>query len=198
MSIAEPTAADPLSPPRRRMTVEEFEGLPEDGIERMLIDGEVWEVGMTIRNRQHSRVEPRIARTLLEWLDRQPEPRGDVHSGEAGFRLQPGESAIGTDVAYASPELVARMTATDETTIYDGPPTLAVEVLSPSEQREATVIKVRKYLQAGAVVWEVEPEYQVVRVHRPGLPMESFNITQEIDADPYLPGYRVAVARFFR
>ena len=102
---------------------------------------------------------------------------------------------VGPDVAYTSAELIARTLR--QTAYHDGPPILAVEVLSRSDTQEGIITKIHKYLQAGVVVWEVDPEFLHVRVHRPGLPVESYNVTQELVGDPYLPGFRVAVAEFF-
>lgn len=195
MSIAElpVVALDPS--PRRKMTIDEFLALPEDGVDRMLLDGELWEMGMTVRNRYHSQFESRIGYILTRWLLERPHPRGLIHSGDAGFRLAASQSAIGADVAYASAELVAG--TPPEVLIYDGPPVLAVEILSPSDKHEDIVAKVRKYLDVGTVVWEVNPEYRSVLVHRPGLEVEMYNRNQELVGDPYLPGFRVAVAEFF-
>ena len=67
MSIAELVATD-LEPPRVRMTIDEFLAIPEDGIRRMLLDGEVWEVGMTTRNQVHSQLEIQIGHLLKIWL----------------------------------------------------------------------------------------------------------------------------------
>ena len=195
MSIAESVTTDPITP-RRKMTIDEFLALPEDGIDRMLLDGEVWEVGMTVRDHLHAEVAANVTGLLLAWIKAKPKPRGKVAVGDAGFRLIPGEaSVVGPDIAFASAELVAR--TTEEITYYEGPPVLAVEILSPSDTHEDLIAKVRKYLQAGVVIWQVNPNFQVVRVYRPGMPVESYNATMELVADPYLPGFRVAVAEFF-
>jgi Uma2 family endonuclease len=189
MSIAE--AATP-----RTMTVEEFLALPEDGVSRELIRGEVRERGMTIRNRFHSRVEANIAKLLGVWLETRPEPRGQIVSGEAGFRLRgTPDSAVGIDVAYASAELVAA--TGDRQLIFDGPPVLAVEILSPSDQHEDIVEKVRLYHESGTLVWVVDPDFRTVTVHRPGQLPVAFNEGQELDGGPELPGFHVPVARFF-
>ena len=199
MSIAEPVAIDPapadLESPRVRMTVDEFLAIPEDGTRRMLLDGEVWEVGVTTRSQMHSQLEIQIGYLLKVWLKQQPLPRGRIHGGDAGFRLEVGASAVGADVAYVSPELIAR--SPDRYSVYNGPPVLAVEIASPSDRRKAVIAKIAKYLEAGVVVWEVEPEYQLIRVHRAGQLVETYNITQELVGDPYLPSFRVAVAEFF-
>ena len=172
------------SPP---MTVEEFLALPENGVHRELIQGRVREMGMTVRNRFHSRIEARIVQRLLNWLDQQPQPHGEVVCGEAGFRLKgTKESLVGIDVALVSHELIlprqesfaslhiltrrasegsealpslarrVRMSffgarVIDRTekkeAMYDGPPILAVEILSPSDKHQDTVDTVATYLE---------------------------------------------------
>jgi Uma2 family endonuclease len=183
-------------PPARTLTAAELMVLPEDGIHRELIRGELRERPMTTRNRKHSRVESRVAQLLWNWLDQQPEPRGLVHSGEAGFRLIPDpETLVGIDVAYASAELVAK--TGESLAFYDGPPVLAVEVISPSDRHEEIVEKVALYLEVGTVVWVVDPDFRVVTAHRKGLEPEAFNVRQELTGDPYLSGFRIPVARIF-
>lgn len=180
----------------KTMTVEEFLALPDDGIRRELIRGQLRERGMTIRNRFHGRVEARIGRFLGNWLDELPAPRGEIVSGEVGFRLGgAGDSAIGIDVAYVSAELAAATGPRQK--VFNGPPILAVEILSPSDTHEDFIEKLELYLEAGVIVWEVDPELRTVRVHRPGRKPEMFNDAQELTGEPELPGFRVAVARIF-
>jgi Uma2 family endonuclease len=192
MSTAEmPSRVEPKS-----MTVEEFLDLPDDGVDREMIRGEVKEYGMTIRNRFHASVESRIAHLLWAWLDEQPEPRGEVVSGEGGFRL-PGArpSVVGIDVAYVSAEMIAATTQGQK--IFDGPPVLAVEILSPSDQYGDVSEKVRLYLEVGTVAWVVDPDFETVAVHRPGRKVEIFTTDHELSDEPYLPGFRTKVAEFF-
>jgi hypothetical protein len=70
------------------MTTEQLLSIPDDGIERDLIRGELreWtqEKTMTKRNRFHTFVVTRIARILDQWLDSQPFPCGEAHTGEVG------------------------------------------------------------------------------------------------------------------
>ena len=82
-------------------------------------------------------------------------------------------------------------------TMYDGPPILAVEILSPSDKREDTVDTVAVYLEVGTVVWVIDPDFRTVAVCRPGENPRTLNIDEELDADPYLPGFRVRVADLF-
>src|SRR4051812_17099261 len=71
------------------LTTEEFLDLPEeDGVERLLIDGELFEEPMSERNSDHSRITARICYLLERGLEPQPEPRGKVLGGDAGFRIR--------------------------------------------------------------------------------------------------------------
>jgi Uma2 family endonuclease len=181
------------SPP---MTAEEFLALPENGVHRELIRGRIRELGMTVRNRFHSRVEARIVQKLLNWLDLQPEPRGEVVCGEAGFRLKGiKESLVGIDVALVPPDLVAA-TGSNQL-MYDGAPLLAVEILSPTVTHEDTVDTVAAYLEVGTVVWVVDPDFETLTVFRPGERLRTYNVDEELCGDPYLPGFRVRVAELF-
>lgn len=187
----------PSSSPARILTADELMALPEDGIRREIIRGELREQPSQPHTRKHSSVAAKLACILCNWLDEQPETtRGRVLSGDAGFRLlRDPETLVGIDVAYASAELVAR---TDEAlAFYDGPPVLAVEILSPSDQHKDIVEKVGLYLEVGSVVWLVDPDFRIVTVHQPGQEPEAFNARQELSGEPYLPGFRIAVRRLF-
>src|SRR5882672_4547573 len=91
------------------MTAEEFLALPDDGVERWVIRGELREkrdTDMTRRNKPHSITEGRVTGLLFAWLNRQPEPRGEVVCGEAGFilRRDPLVATAGVDVALITAE----------------------------------------------------------------------------------------------
>src|SRR6266851_7816155 len=114
------------------MTTEEMLALPENGVDRWLVRGQLREKPMTIRNRTHSRIMVRISYLLENWLERQPEPRGSVYCGEVGVRLRRDpDTTVGVDVTYVSADTMARQT--DATTLIEGAPVLAVEILSPSD-----------------------------------------------------------------
>jgi Uma2 family endonuclease len=183
------------------MTTEEFLALPDDGIERWLVDGEVWEFPrehpMTVRNRFHSAILAAVCAVLKIWLWQQPLPRGQVLGGEAGVRmLRDPDVIVGIDVVYVSPEVAVRQT--EDTTLIDGVPTLAVEILSPSDTVEEINDKLGLYRRAKVpLVWLIDPYVKTVTVHAAGSKPALFNIDQELSADAYLPGLRVPVARLF-
>ncbi len=182
----------------RLMTVDEFFDLPDDdGVDRMLIQGRLWEKPMTKRNKWHSSCEAAIARLIGNWVMSQPKPRGKVFSGEAGFVLRgiPG-SAVGIDVAYASHDVISRSEV--DTRMIDGPPDLAVEILSPSDKQDEIIAKVREYLDVGVgLVWIVEPVFQTVTVYRPNERPKLFAGTDVLSGDEHLPGFQVTVNQIF-
>jgi Uma2 family endonuclease len=138
-----------------------------------------------------------VSAALFAWWRGQPEPRGLVVGGEAGVRLrQTPESTVGVDVAYVGHEVAARR-GTD-TTLIDGAPVLAVEILSPSDTVEDINEKIDEYLAAGVlVVWVIDPHDRTVMIYRPGARPAMVNDAQELTAEPELPGFRVAVGQLF-
>ncbi len=183
--------------PSREMTTAELLALPENGTERWLIDGQLREKPMTVRNRFHSLAMARMSYVLNAWLDQQPPPRGVVLCGDAGCRLRRNpDTTVGIDVVYVGPELAQQ--EPDDTTLIEGAPILAVEILSPSDTVEEIDEKVDKYLQASVkLVWIIDPHDQTLTVYQPGLPPHLVNVTQELSGEPHLPGFRVPLARIF-
>jgi Uma2 family endonuclease len=179
------------------MSTEDLLALPEDGVERELIQGQLKERPMTRRNRRHSRATTKVAKLLDNWLSQQPQPRGEVLSGEAGFRLRRDpDTTVGIDVAYVSAELAAKTPA--DAFLVDGPPALAVEILSPKDRHEDIVAKVQEYLGSGvSLVWIVDPDLRTVTVYRADVPPVLFNDSQELSGEPFLPGFRAPVADVF-
>jgi Uma2 family endonuclease len=187
--------AGPPSPPRT-ISAEDLVAMPDDGVDREIVRGRLRERPATWRSLPHARTAAGVTYLLGNWLDQQPPPRGEVVSGGAGFRLRRDpDTFVGIDVAYAPPELVA--STPPKSPFYEGPPALAVEILSPSDTHEDAVEKVELYHDAGAVVWVVDPEFRTVAVHRPGAVAETLNVNQDLSGDPYLPGFRARVADLF-
>ncbi len=179
------------------MTTAELLALPDDGVERWLIRGELRERQMPYRNEFHSSTMTRVAQHLANWLDGRPKPRGKVLTGDAGVRL-PGEpeTTFGIDVAYVGADVLARKPK--NTTIIEGVPTLAVEILSPSDTQDDINEKIDALLEAGVpLVWIIDPRRRSVTVHRPDAKSALFPDDQELTAEPHLSGFRVAVAALF-
>ena len=189
----------PIAEPRPRLlTVDELLAMPDDGKDRWLIRRQLREREKPKQNRFHSALTSRFGQLIGNWIDAQPDPRGEVYGGEAGVYLARNpDSCVGIDVVYIAPGVVASQT--HETTLIDGVPTLAIEILSPYDVKKDVTEKINDYLAAGVpLVWVVDPDHPMIVVHRPGQPVEVFNTTQTISADPHLPGFSVPVAQIFR
>ena len=77
-------------------------------------------------------------------------------------------------------------------------PDFAVEVISPSDSREAQMAKAGVWLAHGSrVVWVVDPERREVVVLRALVPPEVVGRGGVVSAAPALPRFRLAVARLF-
>ncbi|MFM9962767.1 MAG: Uma2 family endonuclease [Planctomycetaceae bacterium] len=182
------------------ITLEEFLALPDDGVYREVIRGELREYRgdeMTRRNKKHTKVEARIAQLLNDWLDRQPPKTGEVHSGEVGCIIRHDPlTTVGIDVAYFDYDV-----ANDDssgTSFIGGPPILAVEILSPSDTIEGVTEKVEEYLALGVdLVWVVNPRFRTVEVFRADAEPQLFNIQQTLTAEPFLSGFSTPVRAIF-
>jgi Uma2 family endonuclease len=184
----------------RKMTTEEFLALPDDGVERWLIRGELREnrdIDMNRRSPDHGRTCSNITTCLKNWVGRQPRPRGSVYVGDTLFKMLPdSDSTVGVDVAYVSPELEGRTPRPAK--IIEGPPVIAVEVLSPSEKKADITEKIWEYLEAGvAQVWIADSDFQTITVFRRDAEPVAFNRQQELSGEPDLPGFRVQVSELF-
>jgi len=180
------------------MTTEALLALPDNGMQRWLIRGELREKPMTVRNRFHSKVLVSLSACLKNWRDAQPEPRGDILGGEAGVRLARNpDTTVGIDVVYVSAETLARQT--EETTLIEGVPQLAVEILSPSDTVDEINEKIDAYLSAGVpLVWIIDPYRRTATIYRPHGPASLVTEGQELGGEAVLPGFRVMLGDLFR
>ena len=92
----------------------------------------------------------------------------------------------------------------NEMRFLEGAPTFAVEVRSENDYGDAAEMamaaKRADYFEAGtAVVWDVDPVNEVVRKYGADFPDQPivFARGQEADAEPAVPGWRMAVDRTF-
>ena len=179
------------------VTTEQLLAMPDDGIDRELIRGELRENRMTKRNRFHTRTVSQLAYILERWLDSQPDSCGEVHTGEVGTILRRApDSTVGIDVAYFSAETIARQT--DQTTLIEVAPRLAVNVLSPSDKVEEILEKVREYLSTGVeMVWIVDAYFETIQVHRRGAAPVTYNREHRVNGGDVLPGLDFAVVDVF-
>lgn len=176
------------------ITLQEFEAMPEDPtIDRWLVRGQMRERAIAKRNRWLSRTMIRIGFLLEQWFEAHADIGGEVSGGEAGFILSDDPvSVVGIDVA----DVAAIFTG--ESTRHEGPPVLAVEILSRNDRQGDLQEKITEYWRCSVKsVWVVDPRFQTVTVFRPDAEPELFNRWHTIAAEPHLPGFSTTVERIF-
>ena len=78
-------------------------------------------------------------------------------------------------------------------------PTLAVEVVSPSDRPGGILKRVNQYLASGMpVVWIVYPAADTIIIHRPDQPAQAYEQNDTVDGSPELPGFRKTVMELLR
>ena len=140
-------------------------------------------------------VAGRIYRRLADYAD--AAGKGVAFTDGAGFaidEISTGRESFSPDVAYYTGPLPAKRMR-----FVEGPPDFAVEVRSEGDYgpaaETAIAAKRAEYFEAGTkVVWDVDPDAGIVRRYRPGeaAPAE-FAAGAEADAEPAVPGWRLAV-----
>src|SRR5581483_6147024 len=124
------------TPTAKLMTSDELFALPPNKkIDRWLFRGELRERKVTKRNPHHAGATSNITALLVAWLKQQPKPWGKVYSGEAYFRIRKDpETNVGIDVALATAE--QRAAIKKKSSYVDGPPVIAIEILSPNDKQK--------------------------------------------------------------
>jgi hypothetical protein len=174
-----------------------FLELPENGRDRMLIRNELWDKPTTYRNPFHSAVMMQLGHLILAWLELHPALNLKILGGEAGFCLRSEPSSfVGIDVAFAPKD--RPMCSCKNRVVLEGPPLLAVEILSSSDRRREIEAKVAEYLAVGVpLVWIAEPHFRTVTIHRPGRPPRMVTEQDGLSGEEVLPEFLVPVRQIF-
>ena len=145
-------------------------------------------------------VAVRILRSLAAHVD--VLGLGEAYSDNMGFavsELSSGRQSFSPDVSYYLGPLPF-----NPMRFVEGPPTFAVEVRSEGDYGPSAEIEMAAkradYFEAGTlVVWDVDPIAECVHAYRAAAPdqPESYSRGQEVDAEPTVPGWRVAVDWIF-
>ena len=186
------------TPTVKLMTSEDLFALPPSKkVDRWLFRGELRESKVTKRNPSHSGATAKLTAFLVIWLSKQPKPRGKVYSNEAYFRIRKDpETNVGIDIALSTPTQAAN--TKKKASYVDGPPVLAIEVLSPNDKLKDINEAIDEYLDCGVKqVWIVDPYTETVAVHRAGREPAHYTRSQMLPGGDDLPGFSCDVADIF-
>jgi Uma2 family endonuclease len=177
-----------------RMTADELLRLPDNGMRRELIAGELHE--MPPAGGEHGFVGGRALFQLGLFLEQHPEIGGGLFAAETGFRLASDPDTVrAPDVAYVCPEnlAMARVRGYPELA-----PDLVVEVVSPNDTAAEVQGKVAEWLSAGVVpVWVLYPSTRSAMVYRPDGGANLLHADDILDGQPALPGFTCRVGDMF-
>ena len=180
---------------KTRFTAEDLLRMPDDGVRRELVNGEI--VEMPPPNFQHGYVAGKIYGALAESV--RESRAGFVAVGDPGFRLalpDDPERVRAPDVCFVSAERFPGGKV--PTKFVSGAPDLAVEVLSPSESAAEIHQKVRDYLEGGAkLVWLFSAEAKTVAVFRADGSGRFLTAKDTLTGEPLLPGFSLDLGEFF-
>ena len=177
-------------PSVKPITLEEFSRLPRDGQKHEAAGGEL--ITMPPAKSLHSRIARRISKTLESSLE----------SGESEMFLEAGYilsltplTVCQADVSVLSKD---RIRATPPDSYFEGPPEIAIEIVSPSDSAEYMETKVREYLDFGAIeVWVVYPKTKHLHVFSRTGELKVLSESQTIECPDLLPGFSAKAADFF-
>ena len=178
------------TPAPELMTAEAFLGKVQREGKQELVRGKV--IDMSPVGNRHGRVSVRVASRMLAAAD--ASAAGEVLV-ETGFVLVRNPDTVrAPDVAYVSR---ARHPQTVDGFI-DGPPDIAVEVISPEDRVSEVNVKVREYLDAGAqAVVVVDPKARVVHVERGDGTGRVLRGDDVLSLEDVLPGFALRLTELF-
>jgi len=171
------------------MTAQEFMNIDDDSHRHALIKGEL--LTMPLPKILHARIVVNLTIILGAYV--KANHLGVVY-GETGYHLERDpDTVLGPDISFVSKERVEKA----DDGYYQGPPDLAIEVLSPSNRKGYIERKLAVYLERGTrSVWLVDPRRRTVEVVTS---LDDRRMLHEHDelVDDTVPGFHVKVSEIF-
>ena len=179
---------------QKPVTAEELLEIPNDGLRRELVRGEVRT--MAPAGSAHGRVALNVAYSLADHVRAQN--LGVVFAAETGFKISSNPDTVrAPDAAFVRRE---RVEAAGEVEGYwPGAPDLAVEVVSPNDRFAEVEEKVADWLSAGTrMVLVANPRGKTVTVRISEREARIFSEGEVLDGGEVVPGWMLPVADVFR
>jgi Uma2 family endonuclease len=172
------------------MTADELLAMPNDGIRRELVAGELRE--MSPAGGDHGEVGMRLSWRLAQHVE--SADLGVTYTSDTGFRLARDPDTVRCpDISFVSK---ARYVPTRG--VVEGAPDLAVETVSPSDRYDDVLEKVHDYLDAGTrMVIVVHPPKRTVTVYRSRTDVVTLTENDVLDAGDVVPGWSVPLRPIF-
>jgi Uma2 family endonuclease len=177
---------------KTRVSLEAFLAMPETEPASELIDGEV--VQKVAPNIAHAFLTSRIIEELGPYLRTSREAR---IGNELRHVLRSQERVFIPDVSVVSLDKIPRAKE-DLMAGLESSPDFAIEVLSPGTSYPLIAERAAFYMGAGTrLLWIVDPQDEVVAVHRPDEPVTLHRAPEVIGAQPVLSAFSLDLAALF-
>jgi Uma2 family endonuclease len=180
---------------KQLVTAEELWNMPDPPGKRLeLVDGEVVEVSPTTM--LHGVIVTTLARLIDDCV--QSRNLGFVGTGDVGFVLRRDPDLVrAPDVSFVAWESVPE-SGLPERGFWEGPPTLAIEVVSPDDRATDIHAKVQQFLEAGTrLVWIAWPDQRSVTVYDATGGVRELGSEARLDGGDVLPGFTTTVGDLF-
>jgi Uma2 family endonuclease len=180
---------------RRKLTYEDYECIPDDGLRHEILDGEHYVSPSPVT--RHQRVSLALALRFGVYLEKRT--LGEIFTAPCDVVLSPYDIAQ-PDLLFISNERAGIITEKN----IQGAPDLLIEVLSDGTRKRDEGIKHDLYERFGVKeYWLVDPVRQTVLVYR--REGDRFHRTGRFAAaagdvltTPLLPGLEIPLAKIFR
>lgn len=177
----------------RPVTAEELLLMPDDGVRRELVSGEVREMAPA------GNVHGRIILNITTPLDRHVRENGlgIMFAAETGFEIAIDPDTVrAPDAAFVRRERVEEVGEVEG--YWPGAPDLAVEVVSPNDSYAGVEEKVASWLEAGTrMVVVAEPRTRTVTGRSSRKEIEVLAGEDVLDAGGVVPGFSMPVSDVF-
>ncbi len=181
-----------MSDAARLVTAAQLEKFPDDDYRYELVEGRV--IRMSPVGYQHGRLVARLLVLLDQHLRRH---NLGVAVTEVGFTIASDPDTVrAPDIAFIRQN---RLPAIDPRGFWQGPPDLAIEVLSPDDRPSEVRIKVEEYLACGVpLVLVINPDEKSVTTFRPSRSSTTLRGDEEIlGLDEVVSGFRCTLREIF-
>ncbi len=149
-----------------------------------------WKIYPVVSNNRSSRIAMSIGIILGSFV--KENNLGYITGADGGYQVS-GQRYI-PDVAFMSK---ARQAQPSDAAYNPLAPDLAVEVLSPTDDPANVRIKLSNYLNAGTVVWIVDPVAKTVEIYVPDQTATKLTESDTIQSLAILPDFELQVKEIF-
>ncbi|MGD0382689.1 MAG: Uma2 family endonuclease [Thermoguttaceae bacterium] len=157
-----------------------------------LVRGEL--VMMTPAGFKHGKIIVNITYFLEQFV--RATKMGVITGAETGFIIHRDPDTVrAPDVAFIRAD---RLPEKLPQGFFDGPPDLAVEVLSPNDRASEVQAKIHDWLDADCrAIWIVDPATKSVTVYQSSNDIVVLNTSDRLTDAQLLPGFSVSVSEIF-